>query len=192
LKRLFDIVAAATAVVVLAPVAGLVTGIVLLSFGRPVLFRQERTGLHGQPFTIYKFRTMRIGEGPDGARLTPVGRTLRAWSLDELPQLWNVLRGDMSLVGPRPLLPEYLPHYSDRHRRRHDVRPGITGWSAVNGRNELAWEEQFEMDIWYVEHQSLALDVRILLRTVGYVMGRRGINQRGHVTRERLDKGSGA
>jgi sugar transferase EpsL len=184
---MFDLLAAGVTSIVLAPLVIIVAVVVLVSFGRPVLFRQERTGHEGRPFTIYKFRTMHAGHGADVDRLTPVGRILRAWSLDELPQLWNVLRGDMSLVGPRPLLPEYLPHYSERHRRRHDVRPGVTGWSAVNGRNELRWEEQFEMDLWYIDHQSLALDARILLMTVSHVLARRGVNQPGHATRERLD-----
>jgi lipopolysaccharide/colanic/teichoic acid biosynthesis glycosyltransferase len=183
-----DVVAASAALVVLSPLFVVIASAVRMSIGSPVLFRQGRIGFRSSPFTIYKFRTMRDGDGGDAERLTAFGRLLRSWSLDEIPQLWNVLRGDMSIVGPRPLLPEYLPRYSMRHRRRHDVRPGITGWSAVNGRNELSWEEQLEMDVWYIENQSLALDFRIMWLTVWHVLGRKGVNQPGHITRERLDE----
>jgi lipopolysaccharide/colanic/teichoic acid biosynthesis glycosyltransferase len=154
------------------------------------LFRQERAGLDGRPFQIVKFRTMTDARGPDGAllsdadRLTPFGRFLRSTSLDELPELWNVLRGDMSLVGPRPLLMRYEPLYTPRQRRRHDVRPGITGWAQVNGRNAMSWEARFELDVWYVEHRSLGLDLRILWRTVATVLRREGVSQAGHVTME--------
>ncbi|MBW3656191.1 MAG: sugar transferase [Gemmatimonadetes bacterium] len=158
--------------------------------GSPVLFRQTRPGLHGRAFTMYKFRTMRHAydrEGrplPDPARLTRVGRLLRSTSLDELPELFNVLRGDMSLVGPRPLLPEYLPLYSEEQARRHEVRPGITGWAQVNGRNAITWEQKFRLDVWYVDNHSLRLDALILLRTVAKVLAREGINQEGQATAE--------
>ena len=156
--------------------------------GAPVFFRQQRPGLHGQPFQMVKFRTMTDARGPDGAllpdaeRLTPFGRFLRSASLDELPELWNVLRGDMSLVGPRPLLMEYLPLYTPEQARRHAVRPGITGWAQVNGRNALSWEEKFALDVWYVDHQSLALDIRILWLTARKVLAREGISAAGEAT----------
>jgi lipopolysaccharide/colanic/teichoic acid biosynthesis glycosyltransferase len=155
--------------------------------GSPVLFRQRRPGLHGEPFELLKFRTMKVaksGEGveSDGARLTTIGRTLRSLSLDELPTLWNVLRGDMSLVGPRPLLMEYLSLYNSEQARRHDVPPGITGWAQVNGRNAIDWEEKFELDVWYVDNWSLRLDLSILLQTVAAVLLRRGISADGHST----------
>jgi lipopolysaccharide/colanic/teichoic acid biosynthesis glycosyltransferase len=159
-----------------------------VSLGAPVLFRQRRTGLQGQLFTLVKFRTMRDARDrrgeplTDAERLTRLGRILRSTSMDELPELWNVLRGDMSLVGPRPLLPEYLPLYSREQLRRHHVLPGITGWAQVNGRNELSWEEKFRLDVWYVDHRSLALDLRVLLLTVKRVLLRDGINQSGHAT----------
>jgi lipopolysaccharide/colanic/teichoic acid biosynthesis glycosyltransferase len=191
-KRALDVAAAGAALALLSPVIAVVALAVRLNLGAPVLFRQERPGLHGRPFRMMKFRTMRDAAGPDGAplpdeeRLTPFGRFLRSSSLDELPELWNVLRGDMSLVGPRPLLTEYLPLYSPRHARRHEVRPGLTGWAQVNGRNALTWPERLELDVWYVEHRSLALDLRILLRTVGTVFARRGISHAGHATMERF------
>jgi lipopolysaccharide/colanic/teichoic acid biosynthesis glycosyltransferase len=156
--------------------------------GCPVLFRQLRPGFHGQPFEIIKFRTMTNERGPDGAllpdalRLTPFGRFLRASSLDELPELWNVLRGDMSLVGPRPLLMEYLPLYTPDQARRHVVRPGITGWAQVNGRNAISWEEKFALDVWYVDNRSMWMDVQILWRTVRKVLVRDGISAAGEVT----------
>ncbi|MEW6271698.1 MAG: sugar transferase [Thermodesulfobacteriota bacterium] len=150
--------------------------------GAPVLFRQSRPGLGGRPFTLLKFRTMRSGGEPDAERLTPIGRLLRAASLDELPQLWNVVRGDMSLVGPRPLLPQYLERYTPRQARRHEVRPGITGLAQVEGRNALDWDERLELDVRYVEQRSLALDLRLLARTVAAVVSRRGISAAGHVT----------
>ncbi len=179
-------------VVVTAPVTLVLTTalalLVRLRLGSPVLFRQTRIGLGGRPFTLYKFRSMRDATGPDGRplpdaeRLTSFGRWLRSTSLDELPSLWNVLRGDMALVGPRPLLPEYLPLYNARQARRHEVRPGITGWAQVNGRNAVDWAERLEMDVWYVEHRSLRLDLRILWRTVGSVLRRDGISQKGEAT----------
>jgi lipopolysaccharide/colanic/teichoic acid biosynthesis glycosyltransferase len=158
--------------------------------GSPVLFRQARTGLYGRHFTLLKLRTMTSATGPDGAplpdasRLTRFGRFLRRTSLDELPQLWNVLRGDMSLVGPRPLLPEYLPLYSSDQVRRHDVKPGITGWAQVNGRNGISWDDKFRLDAWYVDHQSLWLDLRILLLTVRKVLLGDGVNQSRDTTME--------
>jgi lipopolysaccharide/colanic/teichoic acid biosynthesis glycosyltransferase len=150
--------------------------------GAPVLFRQTRPGRSARSFTLLKFRTMRPGGVADELRLTRLGRMLRALSLDELPQLWNVLRGEMSLVGPRPLLPQYLGRYSPRQMRRHDVPPGITGLAQVEGRNALSWEQRFELDVWYVEHRSLALDVRLIARTVLAVVGRRGVSADGHAT----------
>jgi len=162
--------------------------VVRITLGGPVLFRQVRPGLHGRPFRMIKFRTMtdaRDADGallPDAQRLTPLGRFLRATSLDELPELWNVIRGDMSLVGPRPLLMEYLPLYSAEQARRHEVRPGVTGWAQVNGRNSLSWERRLEMDVWYVDHQSFWLDLRILVMTVGKVVRRDGISADGEAT----------
>jgi lipopolysaccharide/colanic/teichoic acid biosynthesis glycosyltransferase len=178
MKRLLDIAIASSLLIVLAPVMAMVAIGVWLDFGSPVLFRQVRPGLHGKPFTLAKFRTMRGGGGPasDEQRLTHFGRWLRATSLDELPELWNIVRGDMSLVGPRPLLMQYLPRYSREQMRRHDVRPGLTGWAQVNGRNALTWEEKLRLDVWYVDHQSLALDVRILFETVKAMLSRKGIS----------------
>jgi sugar transferase EpsL len=180
-KRLFDIAASAAALLVLAPILLIVAIAVRLALGRPVLFRQVRPGLGGRPFELVKFRTMlpeRSADGKeldDAARLTRFGRLLRSTSLDELPQLWNVLLGDMSLVGPRPLLMEYLDLYTPEQARRHEVRPGVTGWSQVNGRNALSWADKFELDVWYVDNHSFMLDLRILLMTVGQVVSRRGI-----------------
>ena len=188
MKRLFDLTAAALGLLALAlPLLALIA-LVRIKLGRPVFFRQTRPGLHGQPFQMVKLRTMTDARGPDGAllpdaeRLTPFGRFLRASSLDELPELWNVLKGDMSLVGPRPLLMEYLPLYTPEQARRHEVRPGITGCAQVNGRNALSWEEKFALDVWYVDHQSLALDISILWRTVRKVLVREGISAAGEAT----------
>jgi lipopolysaccharide/colanic/teichoic acid biosynthesis glycosyltransferase len=155
---------------------------VRIAMGSPVLFRQERIGLGDRPFTIFKLRTMRTGEGTDAERLTPFGRFLRKTSLDELPQFFNVLRGDMSLVGPRPLPSAYLPLYSAEQRRRHEVRPGITGWAQVNGRNAITWKHRFELDVWYVDHRSLWLDLRIVLMTIAAVVTHRGISAEGEAT----------
>jgi sugar transferase EpsL len=152
--------------------------------GLPIFFLQKRAGEHGQIFKIYKFRTMISGDAPDNERLIFFGKLLRKTSLDELPQLWNVLRGEMSIVGPRPLLPEYLPLYSERQSRRHEARPGITGWSQVNGRNAPSWEDRLEMDVWYVEHQSFVLDCRIILKTVGKVFAGTGVSAKGQATVE--------
>jgi lipopolysaccharide/colanic/teichoic acid biosynthesis glycosyltransferase len=191
-KRLADIFISCSALVVLSPILGACALAVRRSVGSPVLFRQERPGLHGRPFRMVKFRTMREAidkQGnplPDSERLTRVGQFLRATSLDELPELWNVLRGDMSLVGPRPLLMEYLPLYSPEQARRHDVRPGVTGWAQINGRNALSWEEKFALDVWYVDNRSFLLDVKILLLTVKKVIVREGISQEGQATMEKF------
>jgi sugar transferase EpsL len=191
-KRALDVAGAGVGLVVLSPLLLGVAGAVRLLLGSPVVFRQQRTGRGGRPFTITKFRTMRDGAGTDAERLTRFGKLLRSTSLDELPQLWNVLKGEMSLVGPRPLLPEYLSRYTPRQARRHEVRPGITGWNAVNGRNSMSWDEQFELDVWYVENRSLRLDLVILGRTLVEVVRRSGISQPGQATRERFgDRGAG-
>ena len=188
-KRALDVAGAGAGLLVLSPAILAVAAAVRLRLGSPVLFRQERTGRGGRSFTILKFRTMLDGAGSDAERLTSFGRFLRSTSLDELPQLWNVLRGDMSLVGPRPLLPEYQGRYTPRQARRHEVRPGITGWNAVNGRNSMTWDEQFELDVWYVENRSFWLDLRILGLTVVEVVRRTGIAQPGEATRERFGGG---
>jgi lipopolysaccharide/colanic/teichoic acid biosynthesis glycosyltransferase len=194
-KRLFDIFGSCLGLLVLALPLIFLVFILRLKLGAPVLFRQVRPGLQGRPFTMVKFRTMTDELGPDGAllpdaqRLTPFGRFLRASSLDELPELWNVLKGDMSLVGPRPLLMEYLPLYTPEQARRHAVRPGITGWAQVNGRNAISWADKFALDVWYVDHRSLWLDVQILWRTVRKVLVRDGISAEGHATVENF-KGS--
>ncbi|MDK9688105.1 sugar transferase [Halomonas sp. LC1] len=196
LKRSFDLSAALCGLVLLAPVLLVVALLVRVNLGSPVLFSQVRPGAGGQPFTMVKFRTMRDAvdnQGnplPDDQRMTRLGHVLRATSLDELPELWNVLKGDMSLVGPRPLLMEYLPLYSKEQYRRHDVRPGVTGWAQVNGRNALSWDEKFKLDVWYVENRSFWLDIKILLLTVKKVLVRDGISAEGQATMERF-RGSG-
>jgi lipopolysaccharide/colanic/teichoic acid biosynthesis glycosyltransferase len=188
LKRAIDIVLAAALLLLLSPILFAIAVAIRLGLGRPVLFRQPRAGRLGQPFTILKFRTMsecRDATGaalPDVERLTRIGKFLRQTSLDELPELVNVLRGDMSLVGPRPLLMEYLPLYSAEQARRHEVRPGITGWTQVNGRNALTWNEKFNLDTWYVDHRSTRLDLKILARTVVKVVTREGISAPGTAT----------
>jgi len=188
LKRLLDIVVAALGLLVLAPLLVVLGILVAVRLGRPVLFVQERTGQGGRAFRLVKFRTMteaRDGQGelrPDAERLVPFGRWLRATSLDELPELWNILCGDLSLVGPRPLLPRYWERYTDEQRRRHEVPPGLTGWAQVNGRNQQTWEERLAMDVWYVDHWSLGLDLKILVRTLGQVLRREGISARGEAT----------
>ena len=189
-KRPLDLALTIPALVLLSPLIAIVALLVRARLGSPVIFRQERPGLGGRLFTLYKFRTMRSATDdggrllPDAERLTTLGAALRAASLDELPELINVLRGDMSLVGPRPLLVEYLPLYSAEQRRRHDVRPGITGLAQVNGRNALGWREKFALDVEYVDRLSFRLDVRILLRTLVQVARREGISHRGHATME--------
>ena len=185
-KRLLDIGGAAAGLLLAAVPMVVVAAIVLVTMGRPVLFRQARPGRGGRPFTLVKFRTMRGGDGPDEQRVTRVGRFLRRTSLDELPELWNVLRGDMSLVGPRPLLVEYLERYTPREARRHEVRPGLTGLAQVAGRNATTWEERLELDVQYVETRSLGLDLRILARTVLVVLRGEGISADGHATMPEL------
>jgi len=188
IKRAFDLTLALLALTVLFPMIGLIALLVWLKLGSPILFRQQRPGLHSEPFTLYKFRTMtdaRDAQGnllPDAERLTPLGRFLRSTSLDELPELFNVLKGDMSLVGPRPLLMQYLGRYTPEQLRRHQVKPGITGWAQVNGRNVLTWEQKFALDVWYVDHWSLWLDLKIIAGTVWKVLVREGISQPGQAT----------
>jgi lipopolysaccharide/colanic/teichoic acid biosynthesis glycosyltransferase len=192
MKRAFDIVVASAAMLMLCPLLLLIAIIVRINLGSPVLFRQKRPGLHGVPFLIYKFRTMNDRKDamgnflPDADRLTPFGRFLRSASLDELPEIINVLRGEMSLVGPRPLLMEYLPLYSPAQARRHELKPGITGWAQVNGRNAITWEEKFKLDVWYVDNHSFLLDCRILWMTLAKVFGREGISEQGQATMSRF------
>ena len=192
MKRILDFTAALMALLLLCLPLAVLTLLVRRKLGHPAFFRQVRPGLHGQPFEMVKFRSMTDARGPDGAllpdaeRLTPFGRFLRASSLDELPGLWNVLKGDMSLVGPRPLLMEYLPLYSPEQARRHAVRPGITGWAQVNGRNALGWDDKFKLDVWYVDHRSLWLDIKILWLTVKKVLVRDGISAAGEATMPRF------
>ena len=187
-KRALDLGLAVPALLVLTPVGLAVGGLIRLKLGGPVLFRQSRPGRDGQVFELIKFRSMSDARGangellPDEERLTPFGNRLRRLSLDELPTLWNVVRGDMSLVGPRPLLVQYLDRYTPEQRRRHEVAPGITGWAQIKGRNAITWEEKFDFDVWYVENVSLGTDLRILLRTVVQVLGRRGVSAEGHAT----------
>jgi lipopolysaccharide/colanic/teichoic acid biosynthesis glycosyltransferase len=181
-KRVVDVIGAGLGLLVACIPMAVIAVALRLTMGSPVLFRQVRPGRRGELFTILKFRTMRSGEGTDAERLTTLGRWLRATSLDELPELWNVLRGDMSLVGPRPLLVEYLPLYSQRQARRHEVRPGLTGLAQVAGRNLVDWDERFELDVEYVETRSLALDLRIIGRTVAAVLRREGISGEGEAT----------
>lgn len=189
-KRLFDLALTLPGLVVLSPLLAFIALMVRAKLGSPVLFRQVRPGLGGRPFTIYKFRTMTDARGsdgkllPDGERLTRFGRFLRSASLDELPELFNVLKGDMSLVGPRPLLMEYLDRYTPEQARRHEVKPGITGWAQVNGRNALSWEEKFKLDVWYVDNWSFRLDLKIIAMTFWKILKREGINQPGQATME--------
>jgi lipopolysaccharide/colanic/teichoic acid biosynthesis glycosyltransferase len=197
LKRVIDVVGASAALVVLSPVLAAVALLVRLRMGSPVLFRQQRPGRGGRPFLMTKFRTMtdrRAADGaplPDVERLTALGRWLRRTSIDELPELLNVVRGDMSLVGPRPLLMEYLTLYSAEQARRHEVRPGITGWAQVNGRNAVTWEEKFAYDLWYVDHRSTRLDLEIIGRTVREVFSGHGVSAPGHATMEPFRGSSG-
>lgn len=192
-KRVLDILGAGIGLLLLSPVLLVVSLLILRQMGRPVFFRQIRPGLHGRPFGMVKFRTMRDAldaEGnplPDSERLTRLGRFLRSSSLDELPELWNVLRGEMSLVGPRPLLVEYLPLYSPFQARRHEVRPGVTGWAQVNGRNAITWDEKFALDVWYVDNQSLWLDLRIIGLTIRKVLTREGISAAGEATMPKFE-----
>ena len=194
-KRLFDLLVTTLGLIIILPLMLVLSLLVWIFLGTPVLFRQQRPGYKGRPFITYKFRTMTDRCGPEGnllpdpERLTPFGRFLRSTSLDDLPQLFNVLRGEMSLVGPRPLLMQYLKRYTPEQMRRHDVLPGITGWAQINGRNTLDWENKFRLDVWYVDHWSLWLDTKILILTPWKVFKREGINQPGHVTAEEF-KGS--
>ena len=188
MKRLFDLILVIPSLILLSPLIGLIGALVWMSMGRPVFFRQGRPGRGGKPFVMYKFRTM--GEArdeagkllPDEDRLTWLGRVLRSTSLDELPELFNVLRGDMSLVGPRPLLMRYLDRYTPEQARRHEVKPGLTGWAQVNGRNAITWEEKFALDVWYVDHRSLWLDLKIIALTLLKVIRREGISEAGRET----------
>lgn len=187
-KRVFDVLVSAVALLLLCPVILFVAWQIRRKMGSPVLFRQVRPGLNGEPFEMIKFRTMKDAIDasgnplPDAERLTPFGQFLRSSSLDELPELWNVLKGDMSLVGPRPLLMEYLPLYLPEQARRHEVRPGVTGWAQVNGRNTLSWEDKFKLDVWYVDNRSLWLDIKVLFLTVKKVLVRDGISAEGEAT----------
>ncbi|WP_180022207.1 sugar transferase [Acinetobacter sp. YH16044] len=188
LKRLFDIIIASTAFIILLPLYAFIAYKVKKNLGSPVLFRQVRPGLHGKPFEMIKFRTMKDAVDangnplPDSERLTPFGKMLRSTSLDEMPELWNVIKGDMSIVGPRPLLIEYLPLYNSEQAKRHLVRPGMTGHAQVNGRNAISWEEKFKLDTWYVENQSIWLDFKIMLKTVKKVLAKDDINEAGEAT----------
>lgn len=192
MKRLMDIVVACFVLVALSPVIVVLAVLIRRAMGAPVLFRQVRPGLNGKSFEMIKFRTMRDAVGLDGHllsdadRITPLGQFLRSTSLDELPELWNVVKGEMSLVGPRPLLMEYLPLYSLTQARRHEVRPGVTGWAQINGRNALSWEEKFAFDVWYVDHQSFWLDIKILFLTLWKVVSREGVSGKGEVTMSRF------
>ncbi|WP_338326568.1 sugar transferase [Vibrio diabolicus] len=188
MKRLFDFCASLIAIILLSPIIALVAWKIRKNLGSPVLFRQTRPGLNGKPFEMVKFRTMKDAvdqQGtplPDSERMTPFGDKLRSSSLDELPELWNVLKGEMSLVGPRPLLMQYLPLYSKEQSRRHDVRPGVTGWAQVNGRNAITWDEKFKLDVWYIDNRTFWLDVKILLLTIKKVVIKEGISAQGEVT----------
>ena len=192
MKLISDLVVSLLGFILLSPILFFISGTIYFKMGTPIIFKHQRPGLHGKQFTFYKFRTMtntKNSEGdllPDKNRLTPLGSFLRKTSLDELPSLWNVLKGDMSLVGPRPLLMEYLPLYSKEQMRRHEVKPGITGWAQVNGRNAISWDEKFKFDIWYVENQSLRLDIKIIILTIWKVLKREGINQKGNTTMEKF------
>lgn len=190
--RSFDLVMAIGGALLFSPLIVLAAGVTWISMGRPIIFSQVRAGLNGRPFRIYKFRTMKDARAPDGSqmpddqRLTPAGRWLRSTSLDELPEIWNVIKGDMSIVGPRPLLMDYLPLYSPEQARRHEVKPGITGWAQVNGRNAISWDERFALDVWYVDHRSVWLDLRIIGMTFARVWRREGVSGHGHVTMDRF------
>ena len=188
IKRLFDLCLSLVLTILFLPFMLLISGLIIISMGMSAVFMQTRPGLHGKPFRIYKFRTMKDVKDPtgillpDNVRLTALGKLLRKYSLDELPQLINVLRGNLSFVGPRPLLMEYLPRYTPEQARRHEIKPGITGWAQVNGRNTISWEEKFKLDVWYVDHQSFSLDMKILWMTCLRVLKREGISADGHAT----------
>ncbi len=185
-KRLLDVTLALLGLLALSPVMLVIATMIRLRMGAPVLFKHQRPGFKGKPFYLWKFRTMVQGSGTDAERITPFGRALRSTSLDELPELYNVLRGDMSLVGPRPLKMEYLELYTPEQMRRHDVRPGLTGWAQVNGRNAQTWEDRFRFDLWYVDHVSFGLDIKIIWLTVWRVIRREGISADGHATMPRF------
>lgn len=188
MKSVMDVFISLTLLTILSPIIVLVAVMIRIRMGSPVLFKQQRPGLDGRPFNLYKFRTMVNGlNKADEVRLTPLGRFLRKYSLDELPQLVNVVKGNMSLVGPRPLLMEYLPYYNQAQLLRHNVKPGITGWAQVNGRNAITWEEKFTLDIWYVKNRNILLDCKILLRTILKVLKKEGINHQGTVTMEKFN-----
>ncbi|MBK5349922.1 sugar transferase [Bacillus sp. TH44] len=195
MKRLFDVCVSLLLLLLFSIVICIVAILVRIKLGSPILFKQERPGMNGIPFYLYKFRTMTNeinGDGnwlPDEIRLTAFGKTLRKYSIDELPQLINVIKGDLSLVGPRPLLMEYLPLYSSKQAKRHDVKPGITGWAQINGRNSITWEEKFELDVWYVENRSFLFDLKIIVLTITKVFKTEGINHVGHVTMGRFTGG---
>ncbi|WP_337222563.1 sugar transferase [Vibrio alginolyticus] len=190
MKRIFDVLVSFFALLILSPIIGIVAWKIRKNLGSPVLFRQTRPGLDGKPFQMVKFRTMKDAVDkhgnplPDSERMTSFGDKLRNSSLDELPELWNVLKGDMSLVGPRPLLMQYLPLYSKEQARRHDARPGVTGWAQINGRNAISWEEKFDLDVWYVDNRTFWLDIKVLFLTVKKVLIKEGISAEGHVTIE--------
>ena len=192
-KRAFDLLGAAIGLIVFSPILIVISLMIRRQMGSPVLFRQSRPGMHGKPFQMIKFRTMRDAidadgrQLPDAERLTKLGRFLRSSSLDELPELWNVLKGEMSLVGPRPLLMEYLPLYSPEQARRHEVRPGVTGWAQVNGRNAISWDEKFALDVWYVDNQSHWLDLKIIWLTIRKVVKREGISAAGEATTPKFE-----
>jgi sugar transferase EpsL len=189
-KRILDLTLTIPGLLILSPLLLVISLLVVVNYGTPIIFRQKRPGYQGKPFWVYKFRTMTNDQDaqdnllPDGQRLTRLGRLLRSTSLDELPELFNVIRGEMSIVGPRPLLMQYLERYSPEQARRHEILPGITGWAQVNGRNALTWEEKFKLDVWYVDHWSFWLDIRILLLSIVKVLRREGINQPGQATAE--------
>lgn len=193
IKRLFDILIASLTLILFLPLCLVIAYKVRKNLGSPVLFKQTRPGLHGKPFEMIKFRTMKDGTDkngnllPDSERLTPFGNMLRATSLDELPELWNVIKGDMSLVGPRPLLMEYLPLYNERQAKRHDVKPGITGYAQINGRNAISWEQKFELDAWYVENRSLQLDLQIMCKTIKKVIAKDDINAPNDATMPKFE-----
>lgn len=196
MKRVFDFVSACLGLVLISPAFLVIAALVRVKLGSPILFKQQRPGLHGKPFYVFKFRTMTDERDssdkllPDHVRLTPFGRLMRKYSLDELPQLFNVLRGDLSLVGPRPLLMEYLSLYTPEQARRHEVMPGITGWAQINGRNAISWEDKFALDIWYVDNRSFWLDIKILWMTVKKVLYSDGISQEGHATMPEFQGGN--
>ena len=189
-KRLIDLVLAVPSLLIISPFLGLLALLVRIKIGQPILFCQQRPGLYGKPFLLLKFRTMTDGRDapgnllPDADRITPFGQFLRSTSLDELPELLNVFKGDMSIVGPRPLLMQYLDRYTGAQARRHDVKPGITGWAQVNGRNAITWEDKFKLDVWYVDHMSFWLDMKIIALTIWKILKREGINQPGQATAE--------